>query len=194
MGCTLASHGQYHWTVYVRSRCSLASNYFDHLLPVTTTTTTTNTATATANTTIFTFYSSAFSFSCSRLRQVCQRKTSLGNWCRFFYGPDALLVMQTTVSAKTNVTHATLSCKHGTTIRLLFTDRRYTSTFQQASQLPFIVTTLSEAGFESASSFFGSICSQQCIISSPISKQVKYFKGTNEQQSEPVCCGQVTPT
>jgi len=117
MGCTLASHGQYHWTVYVRSRCSLASNYFDHLLPVTTTTTTTNTATATANTTIFTFYSSAFSFSCSRLRQVCQRKTSLGNWCRFFYGPDALLVMQTTVSAKTNVTHATLSCKQQCQLR-----------------------------------------------------------------------------
>jgi len=80
-----------------------------------------------------------------------------------FYGPDAFLVIQTTVSAKTNVTHATLPRKHGTTILSLFTDRRYTSTFQQASQLPFIVTTLSEAGFESASSFFGSICSQQCI-------------------------------
>jgi len=32
MGCTLAPPGEYVWTVRVRQRCSLMSNYFDHLL------------------------------------------------------------------------------------------------------------------------------------------------------------------
>ena len=30
--CTLAPPGEYHWTVRVRQRCDLLSNYFDHLL------------------------------------------------------------------------------------------------------------------------------------------------------------------
>jgi len=30
--CTLAQHGEYHWTVHVHQRCSLLPNYFDHLL------------------------------------------------------------------------------------------------------------------------------------------------------------------
>jgi len=30
-GCTLAQHGEYDWTVHVRQRCGLMSNYFDHL-------------------------------------------------------------------------------------------------------------------------------------------------------------------
>jgi len=33
--CTLAPPGEYHWTVDVRRRCGLLSNYFDHLLTVT---------------------------------------------------------------------------------------------------------------------------------------------------------------
>ena len=32
MGCTLAPTGEYDWTVHVRQRCCLMSNYFDHLL------------------------------------------------------------------------------------------------------------------------------------------------------------------
>jgi len=32
MGCTLAPPGEYDWTVHVRRRCSLMSNYFDYLL------------------------------------------------------------------------------------------------------------------------------------------------------------------
>ena len=32
MGCTLAPPGGYDSTVYVRRRCGLVSNYFDHLL------------------------------------------------------------------------------------------------------------------------------------------------------------------
>ena len=38
-------------------------------------------------------------------------------------------------------------------------------TFQHDSGLPFIVTTLSEAGLESAPSFFGSIYRQHCLLS-----------------------------
>jgi len=33
MGCTLAPPGEYYWTVRLRRRCGLMSNYFDHLLP-----------------------------------------------------------------------------------------------------------------------------------------------------------------
>jgi len=32
MGCTLAPPVDYDWTVHVRRRCDLMSNYFDHLL------------------------------------------------------------------------------------------------------------------------------------------------------------------
>jgi len=32
MECTLAPPGEYDWTVRVRRRCGLMSNYFDHLL------------------------------------------------------------------------------------------------------------------------------------------------------------------
>jgi len=32
IGCTLAPPGEYYWTVRVRQRCGLMSNYFDHLL------------------------------------------------------------------------------------------------------------------------------------------------------------------
>jgi len=32
MRCTLAPPGEYYWTVHLRRRCSLMSNYFDHLL------------------------------------------------------------------------------------------------------------------------------------------------------------------
>jgi len=32
MGCTLAPPEEYEWTVHVRWRCGLMSNYFDHLL------------------------------------------------------------------------------------------------------------------------------------------------------------------
>jgi len=32
MRCTLAPPGEYDWTVHVRWRCGLMSNYFDHLL------------------------------------------------------------------------------------------------------------------------------------------------------------------
>jgi len=32
MRCTLAPPGEYDWTVHVRRRCGLMSNYFDHLL------------------------------------------------------------------------------------------------------------------------------------------------------------------
>jgi len=32
MGCTLAPPGEYYWTVRLRRRCGLMSNYFDHLL------------------------------------------------------------------------------------------------------------------------------------------------------------------
>jgi len=32
MGCTLAPPGEYDWTVHVRRRFGLMSNYFDHLL------------------------------------------------------------------------------------------------------------------------------------------------------------------
>jgi len=31
MGCTLAPSSEYDWTVPVRRRCGLMSNYFDHL-------------------------------------------------------------------------------------------------------------------------------------------------------------------
>jgi len=34
MGCTLAPPEEYDWTVHVRRRCGLMSNYFDHLLSV----------------------------------------------------------------------------------------------------------------------------------------------------------------
>ena len=32
VGCTLAPPDEYHWTVHVRRRCGLLSNFFDHLL------------------------------------------------------------------------------------------------------------------------------------------------------------------
>jgi len=32
MGCTLTPPGEYNWTIHVRRRCGLMSNYFDHLL------------------------------------------------------------------------------------------------------------------------------------------------------------------
>ena len=32
MGCTLAPPEEYDWTIHVRRRCGLMSNYFDHLL------------------------------------------------------------------------------------------------------------------------------------------------------------------
>jgi len=35
MRCTLASPGEYDWTVHVRQRCGLMLNYFDQLLPMT---------------------------------------------------------------------------------------------------------------------------------------------------------------
>jgi len=31
VGCTLTSPGEYDWTVRVRRRCGLMSNYFEHL-------------------------------------------------------------------------------------------------------------------------------------------------------------------
>jgi len=34
MGCTLAPPDEYCWTVHLRWRCGLMSNYFDHLLLV----------------------------------------------------------------------------------------------------------------------------------------------------------------
>jgi len=34
VGCTLATPGEYHWTVHVRRRCGLLSNYSDHLLRI----------------------------------------------------------------------------------------------------------------------------------------------------------------
>ena len=37
-GRTLASLGECHWNVHVRGRCGLLSNYFDHLLVISTTT------------------------------------------------------------------------------------------------------------------------------------------------------------
>jgi len=33
MGCTLAPPEEYDWTIHVRRRCGLMSNYFDHLSP-----------------------------------------------------------------------------------------------------------------------------------------------------------------
>ena len=33
VGCTLVPHGEYDWTVRVRQRCGLMSNYSGHLLP-----------------------------------------------------------------------------------------------------------------------------------------------------------------
>jgi len=34
MGCTLAPPGEYSWTVRLRRRCGLVSNYFDHLFQI----------------------------------------------------------------------------------------------------------------------------------------------------------------
>jgi len=33
-GCTLAPSGEYHWTLRVRQRCGLMSNYYDHLFVI----------------------------------------------------------------------------------------------------------------------------------------------------------------
>jgi len=58
-------------------------------------------------------------------------------------------------------------------------------TFQQASALPFIVTTLSEAGYESAVSFFGSIYSQchTFTYDGQIKKYRQYRNTTQKKQA-----------